>query len=302
MSISIVFPAYNEEENIIPLLEAVIPVVSTLTKDFEIIFVDDGSTDNTPYILKQLSKYNYIKVFTHKKNMGKATALYVGFQKATKDIIVTMDSDLQDDPKDMVALIEQINEGYDFVNGAKDRKHKGSVREIPSMIYNGMTRAITGTNFKDMNCPFKAYKASVAKDLSLYGGMHRYIPAQVANMGYSYTEVPVKNLPRLHGETKYGSIRIFRGLMDLVTIKFLMNYKNRPLHIFGTLGLFFGCLGLLIDLYLYIIWVLGQGIGDRPLLMLGVLLTVIGLQFITFGLIAELITSTITRNVDDLIR
>ncbi len=293
---------YNEEDNILPLLNATLPVISRLTKNFEIIFVDDGSSDKTPQILKQLSKEKYIKVYTHKKNMGKATALFVGFQKATKDIIVTMDSDLQDDPRDMVALILNLKVGFDFVNGWKEKKHRGTLRQLPSDIYNGLTRVITGADFKDMNCPFKVYRAQVAKDLFLYGGMHRYIPAQVVNLGYSSAEVQVQNLPRLHGETKYGSIRIFRGLMDLITIKFLMNYKNKPLHIFGSIGLVFSGLGLVIDFYLYILWVLGQGIGGRPLLMLGVLLTVIGIQFISLGLIAEMMTNNVVRNVDDLIR
>ena len=293
---------YNEEENILPLLNLTLPVVSSITKNFEIIFVNDGSSDKTATILNQLKKEKYIKVYHLKKNMGKATALYVGFQKATKEVVVTMDSDLQDDPKDMIAMISKLQEGYDFVNGWKDRKHKGTLRELPSTIYNGMTRAITGASFHDMNCPFKVMRAQVAKDLFLYGGMHRYIPAQAYNMGYKVAEVSVKNLPRQFGESKYGSIRIFRGLMDLVTVKFLMNYQTRPLHVFGSLGLLFGGIGLLVDLYLYIFWVLGGSIGTRPLLMLGVLLTVIGVQFFSFGLIAEMITNNVSRDADLLIK
>src|SRR3989344_1028016 len=252
MSLSIVFPVYNEEENILPLLNATLPVLSSLTKDFEIIFVDDGSKDKSPQILQQLNKEKYIKVYTLKKNMGKATALYVAFQKATKDIIITMDSDLQDDPKEIPLLLQKIHEGYDFVNGWKKNKHqeKGDkLKRFPSLFFNTLTYALTRVNVHDYNCPFKAYKNQVAKDLFLYGDLHRYIPVQVANMGYKYTEQVVSNYPRKFGTTKYGSSRILRGLLDLITIKYLVGYKNRPLHAFGTLGLILGGLGLLINFY-----------------------------------------------------
>jgi len=305
MSISIVLPLYNEEENILPLVNATLPVISSLTKDFEIVFVDDGSKDKSPQILKQLQKEKYIKVYTLKKNMGKATALYVGFQKAAKDIIITMDSDLQDDPKEIPLLIKKIQEGYDFVNGWKKNKHqeKGNkLKRLPSLFFNNLTYALTKVNVHDYNCPFKAYKKQVAKDLFLYGDMHRYIPVQVGNMGYTYTEVVVSNYPRKYGITKYGSSRILRGFLDLITIKYLVGYKNRPLHAFGTLGLLIGGLGLLLDIYLFILWILGQGIGSRPLLMLAVLLTFTGLQLISIGLLGEMMTNNIIRDPDSLIK
>ena len=305
MSISIVFPIYNEEENILPLLNATLPVISSLTKDFEIIFIDDGSKDKSPQILKQLSKEKYIKVFTLKKNLGKATALYVGFQKATKDLIITMDSDLQDDPKEIPLLVQKIQEGYDFVNGWKKNKHveKGDrLKRLPSLFFNNLTYALTRVDVHDYNCPFKAYRKQVEKELFLYGDMHRYIPVQVGNMGYKYTEVVVSNYPRKFGVTKYGSSRILRGVLDLITIKYLVGYKNRPLHAFGTLGLLIGGLGLLIDTYLFGLWILGQGIGSRPLLMLGVLLTFIGLQFISLGLLGEMMTNNMVRDQDSLIK
>ncbi len=305
MSISIVFPIYNEEENILPLLNATLPVLYSITKDFEIIFVDDGSKDKSSEILKQLSKEKYIKVYTLKKNMGKATALYVGFQKATKDIIVTMDSDLQDDPKEIPILIQKINEGYDFVNGWKKNKHieKGDkLKRLPSLFFNNLTYVITKVNVHDYNCPFKAYKKQVAKDLFLYGDMHRYIPVQVANMGYKYTEIVVSNYPRRYGVTKYGSSRILRGFLDLITIKYLVGYKNRPLHAFGAIGLVLGGLGFIINFYLFLIWLGGSGIGSRPLLMLGILLIFTGLQFISIGLLGELITNNIIRDTEVLIK
>ena len=306
MSLSIVLPVYNEEENILPLLNATLPVVSSLTKDFEIIFIDDGSKDKSPQILQQLKKEKYIKVYTLKKNMGKATALYVGFQKATKEIIITMDSDLQDDPKEIPLLLNKIKEGYDFVNGWKKNKHmeKGGdrLKRMPSLFFNNLTYVITKVKVHDYNCPFKAYKKEVAKELFLYGDLHRYIPVQVANMGYKYTETIVSNYPRKYGITKYGSSRILRGLMDLVTIKYLIGYKNRPLHAFGTAGLFLGGIGFLIDVYMFLLWVLGQGIGSRPLLILGVLLSLTGLQLISLGLLGEMITNNMVRDASSLIK
>lgn len=304
-SISIVFPAYNEEENIIPLLNATIPILQSITKDFEIIFVDDGSRDKTSQILEQLKKEKYIKAYSLKRNMGKATALYVGFQMATKEVIITMDSDLQDDPKEIPLLLQKIDEGYDFVNGWKKNKHaehKSPLKRASSLFFNGLTKALTKVDVHDYNCPFKAYKNQVAKDLFLYGDMHRYIPVQVGNMGYKYTEVIVSNYPRKFGETKYGSSRILRGMLDLITIKYLTSYKNRPLHAFGTIGLFFGAIGMLLNFYLFIVWSFGQGIGDRPLLMLSVLLTILGIQFISIGLLGEMITNNLVRDPNKLIK
>lgn len=237
--------------------------------------------------------------------MGKATALYVGFQKASKDIIITMDSDLQDDPKEIPILVNKINEGYDFVNGWKKNKHveKGDkLKRLPSLFFNGLTHLLTKVNVHDYNCPFKAYKSHVAKELFLYGDMHRYIPVQVGNMGYKYTEVVVSNYPRRFGITKYGSSRILRGVMDLITIKYLVGYKNRPLHAFGTIGIITGALGFILDIYLGILWILGQGIGSRPLLMLAILLSIMGMQFISIGLIGEMITNNVIRDPDALIK
>lgn len=305
-SISVVFPIYNEDENILPLLNKTFPVVSSLTKDFEIVFVDDGSADKTSELLSQLAKKDKrIRVYTLAQNMGKATALYVGFQKAQKDIIVTMDSDLQDDPADMPTLVKKIEEGYVFVNGWKKTKHfehKGSLRRFFSLFFNRLTSLVTGVSLHDFNCPFKAYKNFVAKRLFLYGEMHRYIPVQIASMGCRYTEVGVANYPRKYGKTKYRSSRILRGFFDLITIKYLLSYRNRPLHVFGTIGLAIGSIGFIFDMYLLFIWLAGYGIGGRPLLMLAVLLTVLGLQFISLGLIGEMITNNSIRDPDSLLR
>ena len=201
--------------------------------------------------------------------------------------------------------MNKINEGYDFVNGWKKNKHveKGDrIKRLPSLFFNNLTYAITKVDVHDYNCPFKAYRKQVAKELFLYGDLHRYIPVQVGNMGYKYTEIVVANYPRKYGTTKYGSSRILRGLMDLITIKYLIGYKNRPLHAFGTAGVFFGGIGFIINIYLFFLWVLGQGIGSRPLLMLGVLMSMTGLQFFSIGLLGEMITNNVNRDPDSLIK
>ena len=304
VSISIVFPVYNEEESLVPLTEKTLQAVNKITKNFEIIFVDDGSTDNGLKVMKKLAKNKKIKYFSLKKNMGKASALYVGFQKAEKDYVITMDSDLQDDPAEMNRLVKKLKEGYDFVNGWKKTKHKEefSMKRLSSRIYNNVNYLLTGIDLHDFNCPFKGYKKQVAKDLFLYGDLHRYIPMQVKEMGYKYTEVEVSNFPRKFGVTKYGKKRIVKGVLDLITIKYLITYKNSPLHVFGVVGLAAGAIGLLLDLYLFFIWLLGESIGGRPLLVLALLLTILGLQFISLGLIGEMITNNVQRDADSLIR
>jgi glycosyltransferase involved in cell wall biosynthesis len=305
VSISIVFPVFNEEESLIPLVNRTLTAVSMITKDFEVIFVDDGSTDKSLQVMKQLAKkHKKIKYYALKKNMGKASALYVGFQKAEKEYVLTMDSDLQDDPGEMGKLVDKLNDGYDFVNGWKKNKHKEelSLKRFSSRIYNNINYFMTGIDLHDFNCPFKAYRNQVAKDLFLYGDLHRYIPMQVKEMGYRFTEVVVKNYPRKFGYTKYGKKRIIKGFLDLVTIKYLITYKNSPLHVFGVLGLAAGAIGVLLDLYLFFVWLMGQSIGGRPLLVLAFLLTILGLQFISLGLIGEMITNNIQRDADVLLK
>jgi len=305
VSISIVFPVFNEEESLIPLVNRTLNAVSLITKDFEIVFVDDGSTDKSLEVMKQLAKkHKKIKYYALKKNMGKASALYVGFQKAEKEYILTMDSDLQDDPGEMGKVIDKLEEGYDFVNGWKKNKHKEelSLKRFSSKAYNNINYLMTGIDLHDFNCPFKGYRNQVAKDLFLYGDLHRYIPMQVKEMGYRFTEVVVENYPRKFGYTKYGKKRIIKGFLDLITIKYLITYKNSPLHVFGVLGLAAGAIGVLLDLYLFFVWLMGQSIGGRPLLVLAFLLTILGLQFVSLGLIGEMITNNIQRDADGLIR
>lgn len=294
--ISVVVPVLNEEKNVRPMFSKVKKALDKMPGKHEVIYVDDGSTDSTYKELRAIYKNDkMLKVVRLQRNYGKATALAAGFQKARGDIIVTMDGDLQDEPMEMKMLIDKLNEGYGLVSGWKQAKHKGSIRRLPSKIFNLMVRRLTHLKIHDFNCPFKAYRAEAAKGLCLYGQMHRYIPALVMWQGYKVTEVPVLNYERKFGETKYHSGRILKGFLDLITVKYLTSYKTSPLYLFGSLGLGMGLLGLIIGAHLVYLWIMGQSIGDRPLLMLAVLLIILGIQLGSIGLLGEMVTYNAER-------
>lgn len=300
MDISIVIPVLNEEKNIPLLYGKIVKVMSRLNFSYEVIFVDDGSTDNSFRIIEELNTMDKkVKAISFRKNFGKASTLSAGFEKAKGEIIITMDGDLQDDPEDIPRFIEKINQGYDFVNGWKTKKHleHSLVSMTFSKIFNKLTKIISGVNVHDFNCPFKAYKKEVAKSLYLYGNMHRYVPLLVNQEGYKIGEIIVKNHPRKYGKGKYGAGRLLKGFLDLITAKYLVSFMRKPLYLFGTIGLLCSTIGMLIGAYLLIIWFLGQGIGDRPLLMLSVLLIVLGIQLISLGLLGEMLVSQ--RRVED---
>lgn len=293
MKISVVLPALNEEENVKPMYQKVQPVLKKLTKEYEIIWVDDGSKDNTTKEVEKLhQKDKNAKCITFRRNFGKAAALQAGFIEAEGDIIITMDADLQDEPREIPRLINILNKGYDMVTGWKKQKHKGTLKVMPSKIFNIMSREITGVKIHDFNCPFKVYRKEVVKDMNLYGELHRYIPVLAHWKGYKIAETPVENYDRIYGVTKYGSKRIVKGFLDLVTVKYLLSYRTRPLHIFGLFGLGSFSLGFIAGLYLLVTWLMGHGIGGRPLLNLAILLMFMGVQFITIGLLAEMMTSS----------
>ena len=238
--VSIVIPVMNEEPNVKPMYEKTVKVLRALKKDYEIIYVDDGSTDNTFEEIKKLNKADKnVKAIRFRRNFGKAAGLSAGFEYASGNIVITMDGDLQDEPGEMPKFLELIDKGYDMVTGWKVTKHRESalgLRKLPSLMFNSLAKRLTGLKIHDFNCPFKAYRNEVVKDLVLYGEMHRYIPALVHWKGYKIAEVKVLNYPRKFGKTKYGTKRILKGLLDLVTVKFLSSYQNRPLHLFGFLG------------------------------------------------------------------
>ena len=293
--ISIVIPAYNEEENIPVLYERLKKVLDSLGKDYEIIFVDDGSEDRTPEVLKEIAeKDKKVKVIRFRRNYGQTAAMYAGFEHAKGDVIITMDADLQNDPEDIPKLLEKMEEGYDIVSGwRKDRKDPFLSRKLPSKIANWIISKVTGVELHDYGCTLKAYRAEIAKRYRLYGDMHRFLPALAKRFGARITEIPVRHHPRLYGRSKYGIGRTVRVILDIFLVKFLNEYITKPLYVFGGAGFFLFLAGFLIELYLTFLKLFtGADIGDRPLLILGVLLILAGIQLISTGVIAELIIRT----------
>lgn len=293
--LSVVVPAYNEEESIPVLYGRLKEVLSSLREDYEIIFVDDGSEDRTPDILRELArKDKNVKVVRFRRNYGQTAALSAGFEHAKGDVIITMDADLQNDPEDIPKLLEKLREGYDIVSGwRKDRKDPFLSRKLPSKIANWIISKITGVELHDYGCTLKAYRADIAKRYRLYGDMHRFLPALAKRFGAKITEIPVRHHPRLYGKSKYGIGRTVRVILDMFLVKFLNEYITKPLYVFGSWGFFLFLVGFLIGLYLTFLKLFkGADIGDRPLLILSVLLILVGIQFIFTGLIAELIVRT----------
>ncbi len=288
--ISAVVPAFNEEESLREFYKVLTANLVKLDKDYEIIFVDDGSTDSTLEILKKLaSKDKKIRIFSFRKNRGKAEALTVGFQMAKGDYIVTLDADLQDRPEEIKKLLDKAKEGFDLVSGwRKDRKDALKTR-LSSKLFNGIMSSFWGVHLHDYNCGLKLYTKEAAKSINLYGGMHRFIPLLVAEKGFEVTELPVTHEKRKFGKSKYGFSKIFRDVPDMFTILFLSKYAKRPLHFFGFVGGALSAIGFFIILYLSALHFMGQSIGERPLLTFGMLLLLAGLQLLFTGLLADLI-------------
>ena len=293
--ISVVVPVYNEEGSLDILVKEIIKGLDSF-KDWEIIFIDDGSTDRSPNILREISNENLkIKVITLNQNLGKSIALSEGFSHANNDYIITMDGDLQDDPAEIKELILKIDSGYDLVSGWKRKRKDPLSKKIPSKFFNFITSIITGIKLHDFNCGLKAYKRGSIIGLDLYGGMHRYIPVILHNRGFKVTEIPVNHRPRKYGNSKYGKSRYAHGFFDFITVLFLGKYFNRPLHFFGIIGfpIFFS--GIAVCSYLTFQWFIGIWIANRPLFFLGILLVLVGIQFISIGLIGELFINKFSR-------
>lgn len=302
MDLSLVIPVYNEVESLRPLVKRIHEEVDQLKKTWEIVFVDDGSTDGSAQLLKDLAAEDtHIIVAVQRRNFGKSLALEAGFAVATGDIMITMDADLQDEPAEIVNLLAKIDDGYDLVVGWKKVRNDPLSKTIPSYIANRTTRLLTGVQLHDMNSGLKAMRAEVAHTIRIYGDLHRYIPIIAHYSGFSVTEVPVVHHERQFGKSKYGPGRLLRGGFDLLTVVFVANYRYRPLHLFGGIGAGLTLLGLLTNLYLTFEWFRGvRPIGDRPLLILGVLLMIVGIQLLTIGLLAELLVSSIQQRADPL--
>ena len=288
-------PVYNEEESIGPLVEETRSALNYLAKDYEIILVDDGSTDGTyPILLRLHESERRIKVVRFRRNFGQTAAIAAGFAYADGEVIVTMDGDGQNDPKDIPALLGKLEEGFDLVSGWRfPRQDPFLGRRLPSQIANSMISWMTQVKLHDYGCTLKAMRREVAKDMKLYGEMHRFIPAMAYERGARIAEMKVHHRPRRWGKSKYGLARTFRVVLDLLTVKFLLSYATRPLHIFGLIGLASGASGFLIGIYLTAEKLFyGSAIGGRPLLLLAVLLIFIGFQFITMGLLGEMLART----------
>ncbi|HIC97643.1 MAG TPA: glycosyltransferase [Aquificaceae bacterium] len=293
--ISVIIPAYNEEESVRPLYEKLKRVLEKVGEDYEILFVDDGSEDGTYGVLKEIAQKDLsVKVIRFRRNYGQTAAMYAGFEHARGDVIITMDADLQNDPEDIPRLLEKLREGYDIVSGwRKDRKDPLLSRRVPSKIANWIISKVTGVELHDYGCTLKAYRAGIAKKYRLYGDMHRFLPALARRFGAKITEIPVNHHPRRYGRSKYGIGRTLRVLLDLFLVKFLNEYITKPLYVFGGVGAVLFLVGLFIELYLTFLKVFtGADIGDRPLLLLGVLLILTGVQFLSTGIIAELLVRT----------
>jgi glycosyltransferase involved in cell wall biosynthesis len=290
--ISVVVPLHNEERSIALLHEELQASLDALGIAWEAVYVDDGSTDGSFAALTRLhAREDNVRVVHLRRNFGKAAALAAGFEQAAGDVVVTMDGDLQDDPSEIPRLLAKLDEGFDLVSGWKTHRRDPFSRRILSRVFNRAAGWMSGLHLHDMNCGLKAYKSEVVKSLTLYGELHRFIPVLAHEQGYRIAELPVNHRPREHGRSRYGLERYLRGFLDLLTVSFMGRYRHRPLHLFGGLGLLLGFAGTAVLVYLTIDKIAGHAIGKRPLLTLGVLLVVVGLQFFSLGLISEMITS-----------
>ena len=292
VGLSVVVPILNELDALPNLAAELESVCSGLGVGFELIFVDDGSTDGSGELLGRLAAENeHISLVRFIRNFGKSTALRAGFLRSAGDVVVTLDGDGQDDPAEIPALIGKLDEGYDLVSGWKRDRQDPRRRRWASRLFNGVGTRLSGVEVHDLNCGLKAYRGDRIRSLPIYGELHRLIPVLAAQRGWSIAELAVNHRPRLHGNSKFGTERYTRGLFDLLTVLFMGRYGNRPLHLFGGLGLALIVAGLGITIYMTILRLGGETIGDRPLLILGVLLIVVGIQFLTFGLLGQLIVA-----------
>lgn len=299
--VSVVVPLKNEEATVAELFEKVAGVMSQIGRRFEVVFVDDGSTDRSFEVLKDLHAKNpgVVRVVRFRRNKGKAAALAAGFELSEGRIIITMDADLQDDPAEIPRFLEALAAGADLVTGWKKRRHDPWHKVIPSRVFNFVVSTVAGLRLHDYNCGFKAYRREVVEEIAIYGELHRYIPFLANARGFEVREIPVQHHPRKSGRSKYGLERYMRGFFDLFTVIMLTRFSRKPLHLFGGIGAFLFTIGLLINMWLTWIWFWGASIGQRPLLFLGVLLMVVGVQIFTIGLIGEMINSLRPRDSAD---
>jgi glycosyltransferase involved in cell wall biosynthesis len=303
MKLSFVIPVYNEQQSLDILYQEIKENIPNY--DYEIIFIDDGSTDNSFTILKTIAeKDNHVHLIKFRRNFGKSAALNIGFTRATGDIVFTMDADLQDDPKEIPVFINKINEGWDIVTGWKVKRNDPLSKRLPSKFFNFVTSKTFKLKLHDYNCGFKAYRREVLQEIDVYGEMHRYIPALAHAKGFKITEIPVNHRARQFGKSKYGNERYIRGYLDLMKVKLVTQYNKSPLYLFGGIGTFLAGIGSLLGIYLFIMRFLQHiYFTQKPLLYLAAFLLIItGIQFISIGLIGELLVNQARKlNKNDLV-
>lgn len=293
--LSVVVPIYNEEDSIPTLYQDLTAALEQLDLAYELLLIDDGSRDRSFNLLRELAAGDpRVRVLRFRRNFGQTAAFSAGFDRARGDVVITIDADLQNDPHDIPRLLAKIEEGYDVVSGWRERRQDPFIsRRLPSLLANRLISWATGVHLRDYGCSLKAYRAEVVKGIQLYGELHRFIPAIASWQGVAVTEISVHHQPRRFGNSKYGIGRTVRVILDLLTVRFLLSYATRPMQIFGLVGLLSMLGGIAVNVYLVMLKLLtGANIGDRPLLLLGVLLIILGVQFIGIGLIGELVMRT----------
>jgi glycosyltransferase involved in cell wall biosynthesis len=297
--LSVLVPVYNEVDSLEQLHREITEGCNAAVRSYDIVFVDDGSTDGSAPALDALADRDpHVSVVHLRRNFGKSPALAAGFERVRGEIVITMDADLQDDPTMIPAFVERIRAGADLVSGWKQKRHDPIDKTLPSRVFNGVVRKLSGVNLRDFNCGFKAYRAECVRELRVYGGFHRFLPVFAHDRGFKVEELVVQHRARQHGHSKFGNKRLIEGMLDLPTVLLLTKYRTRPLHFFGIPGAIILAVGLLLLSYLTAIWFMGHSVGTRPLLTLGVLLTITGVQILCVGLVAEVVVRTTLKRTE----
>jgi len=299
--LTVVIPCYNEEDSLAPLFDELYEVLQALGRPYEIICVDDGSSDGSWNVLQRLHAADaaHVRIVRFRRNFGKTAALSLAFKRARGEVLATLDADLQDDPHELPKLLAKLDEGYDLVSAWRERRQDPASKTLPSHLFNTVVSLASGIKLHDFNCGFKVYRAQVVRELKLYGDLHRFIPVLAHWQGFRVSEAPVQHRPRRFGKSKYGWRRYIAGFFDFLVVLFLTRYLRRPLQLFGTLGAFSFLCGIVLGLYLTYLRLFGPGIGWRPALFLDILFIVVGVQLISMGLLGEMIRNLAYRSEDE---